>query len=105
MPFSINGCGTRYYGKRDKLQDGSYITTEWITLFFIPIIPLRSFRVRSVSKQSTWALIASAKDEKFMVARVPLNWKQVFKGYIALGVIITIYIIIFVLHWLGVNNF
>jgi hypothetical protein len=69
VPFSINGCGTRYYGKQDKRQDGSYITTEWITFFFIPLIPLRSLRVKLIrkrvkptKKQSVWALIASAKE-------------------------------------------
>ena len=30
MPFSFNGIGTTYYGKRDVQVDNSFITTEWI---------------------------------------------------------------------------
>jgi hypothetical protein len=40
MPFTFNGCGTRYYGKQDKADDGSYVTTEWITFVYVPLIPL-----------------------------------------------------------------
>jgi hypothetical protein len=48
MPYAFNGCGTRYYGKQDKADDGSYVTTEWITFVYVPLIPLRSFRVLPV---------------------------------------------------------
>ncbi|BDA69938.1 hypothetical protein CAL7716_041040 [Calothrix sp. PCC 7716] len=30
MPFTLNGCRTKYYGRRDMAPDGSYVTTEWI---------------------------------------------------------------------------
>jgi hypothetical protein len=45
MPASINGFGTDFYGERDYHPDGSYITTEWVTAFYFPIIPLRSCRL------------------------------------------------------------
>jgi hypothetical protein len=45
MAHSIQGFGTTFYGKRDFRADGTYVTTEWIVLFFIPIIPIRSLRV------------------------------------------------------------
>ncbi len=45
-PFTLNGFGTTFYGKRDFRADGTYITTEWVVLAAIPIIPLRSLRVR-----------------------------------------------------------
>jgi hypothetical protein len=43
---TFNGFGTKLYGKRDFLHDGSYLTTLWIVLFWFPLIPLRSFRVQ-----------------------------------------------------------
>jgi len=45
MPHMINGFGTTFYGQRDFKPDGSYVTTEWIVCWFIPILPLRSLRV------------------------------------------------------------
>jgi hypothetical protein len=43
---SSNGCGTAIYGKRDFLDDGSFVTTKWVIFFWIPIVPLNSMRVR-----------------------------------------------------------
>jgi len=44
--FSIQGFGTVFYGKRDFRDDDTYVTTEWVVLATIPIIPIRSLRVR-----------------------------------------------------------
>jgi hypothetical protein len=43
---SFNGTGTRIYGKRDFLSDGSFVTTNWVTFFWVPLFPLSSLRVR-----------------------------------------------------------
>jgi hypothetical protein len=49
-PFArtCNGFGTMTYGKRDPEPDGSFLTTKWAVAFWIPLIPLRSFRVKYV---------------------------------------------------------
>jgi hypothetical protein len=46
---SINGTGTRVYGKRDFLTDGSFVTTKWVSFFWVPLFPLSSMRVRTSS--------------------------------------------------------
>jgi hypothetical protein len=46
---SINGCGTFVYGKRDFERDGSFVTTKWLIVFFIPVVPLASMRVKALS--------------------------------------------------------
>lgn len=46
MAFSIHGIGTTYYGQRDYGEDGSFLTTEWVTVIMVPLIPIRSLRVR-----------------------------------------------------------
>lgn len=51
IPDSANGFGTTFYGKRDFLPDGSYITTEWVVVLFCPVFPLKSLRV--IRKGST----------------------------------------------------
>jgi hypothetical protein len=45
---SVNGCGTAIYGKRDFEADGSFVTTKWVVVFFIPVWPLKSVRVTKV---------------------------------------------------------
>lgn len=46
MAFTLNGCGTTFYGQREFHSDGTYVTTEWIVMIYIPLVPLRSMRVR-----------------------------------------------------------
>lgn len=88
MPFTWNGCGTRYCGKREVGADGSYITTEWVTLVWVPLVPLRSFRVLPTGKGFN---IGIAANQGYMSARVPLHWIQVRNVYlIALPFIVLI---------------
>ena len=46
---SVNGIGTRIYGKRDFQTDGSFVTTKWVTFLWFPLFPLSSMRVRPSS--------------------------------------------------------
>ena len=46
--YRLNGIGTTLIGKRDFRPDGSFVTTEWFTLVFIPIFPMRSLRIQRV---------------------------------------------------------
>ena len=43
---TFNGFGTKIYGKRDFELDGSFLTTKWVVFFWVPLVPLKSFRVR-----------------------------------------------------------
>jgi hypothetical protein len=73
MPYSFSGIGTKYYGSRAEGSDGSYITTEWIILFYVPLIPIGSFRVRLLKS----GLIHS----KYETRRVPLQGQQIRSIY------------------------
>jgi hypothetical protein len=46
MPSTFNGVGTKFCGRRDEGADGSYVTTEFFVVGNIPLVPLRSWRVR-----------------------------------------------------------
>jgi hypothetical protein len=88
---SFAGFGTTLYGKRDFHSDGSYLTTKWITLLWIPVFPLASIRAgkarpdsgaaeRKVSEHhlghyATWTTEYSVYSEG------PINRKQVFSVY------------------------
>ncbi len=52
MPSNVNGFGTKYYGQRDFHPDGSYVTTNFFCLGFIPVVPLHSVRVIPDPKNS-----------------------------------------------------
>jgi hypothetical protein len=78
MPYTFNGCGTRFYGQQDRAADGSYVTTEWITLVYVPLIPIRSFRVLPVGKGANYVIHSS---QSYQTLRVPLHWPQVRNVY------------------------
>lgn len=44
---TLNGIGTTCRGKQDRQpEDGSYITTHWVTLLWLPLWPLGQYLVR-----------------------------------------------------------
>lgn len=82
MAYSFQSFGTKFYGKRDFRQDGTYVTTEWFVLAWIPIIPLRSVRVREghYDDSSSYPLISQKQEyQVFQVTRPKL--KQVLSTY------------------------
>ena len=85
MPYSFNGIGTTYFGRREKEPDGSYITTEWISFLWCPLIPFRSFRVKPTGETDGIYLgVYMSSKEGYLVRRVPLNLRQVSNVYLAL---------------------
>lgn len=81
MPSSYNGIGTKYYGASDRQSDGSFVTTEWIILLDVPLIPLRSQRVTYLGESRE-----GRKSTKLynIIADVPLDKKLVLTTYILL---------------------
>jgi predicted Zn-dependent protease len=58
MPYTLNGFGTMYYGRRDQsvvqgtcssckrlTRLSSYETREWVCAVYIPLIPLKKYRI------------------------------------------------------------
>ncbi len=80
MPSSHNGTGTIYYGRSDETDDGSYVATVWFAILFLPIVPLRSERIRLLSEH---AIPGSFTRRRLLVlGRVPLDWPKVWKTYL-----------------------
>ncbi len=67
-------------GQRDFGSDGSYITTEWVVLFFVPIVPLRSFRVTKTTRSGGMNAFVYSK-QGYLARKLPLQLKQVFSVY------------------------
>jgi hypothetical protein len=95
MPLSFNGIGTRYYGRADESDRGSYTATEWIIFLWLPIVPLRSWRVSQRRKGMDTLLFSNAK---YLVRPLPLSLRQVVKGYLCtlMAVVIPVAIWLFV---------
>jgi len=78
MPMSFYGSGTMYIGQRDYWPDGSYITTEWFTVTFIPIYPLYSWRVREIGKNAGDLM---ARNRYEILEKLPRNMTQARSVY------------------------
>jgi hypothetical protein len=96
MPYTLNGIGTRYYGKRDFRADGSYITTEWVTFIYIPLIPFRSLRVMHLgSAEPRFSIGVGSSDNYAVCEKTIPNWRQVlciysFASFVAAWAILVI---------------
>jgi hypothetical protein len=88
---SFMGFGTSIYGKRDFHSDGSYTTTKWITLLWIPVLPLASLRVGKKPDAAGTAKLRFTKHytthfsrwttEYWVYSDEPVNKKQVLFVY------------------------
>ena len=78
MPAQFHGIGTVYYGQRDYWPDGSYVTTEWAVLAWIPMFPTFSKRI-SVTQNNPYA----TRDGSgyYVYETTAPNLKQVFCVY------------------------
>jgi hypothetical protein len=78
MPYTLNGFGTKFYGKREQAADGSYVTTKWVTALYVPLVPVGSYRVLPVGQGTNWGIHRS---QNYQVMPVPLCWDQVWNIY------------------------
>jgi hypothetical protein len=79
MAFTFNGFGTKFYGEGDLRPDGSFITTEWITAAYIPIVPLRSVRMAPTNRGVNFVFFQSQSYAVFET--LPIFWPQVGRTY------------------------
>lgn len=83
MTSTLNGTGTRFYGEREKDIGGTYITTKWIVVLWVPLLPLSSWRVYPLGAEQVQYIIeeSSGTSQALQAVRVPLNWRQVANVY------------------------
>jgi hypothetical protein len=78
---TFNGIGTKIYGKAQRRADGSYVATEWFTLIYFPIIPLRCMRIREVSTTGFNVIVVAHQKFTYQIlGSVPMkdNRRQIF---------------------------
>jgi hypothetical protein len=89
MPATLNGIGTTFYGSCDFHLDGSYVTTEWLVLVYLPVLPLRSYRLTPTEGGFDYGFWRRTTYE--VQGRVPLHCRQVMRVYLfiaALGLLV-----------------
>jgi hypothetical protein len=77
MAFAFHGIIT-FYGEREYEPDGSFVTTEWFTLAYLPIFPITSKRMCAYPKGDLSTYDASGY---FVHEILPLNLNQVVAVY------------------------
>jgi hypothetical protein len=98
MPYTINGFGTKLLGERDFRKDGSYVTTKWVSILWVPVLPLESLRIRETGG---FEIIGLADLQYTVLERLPsLHMKQVLFVYLFLAGFITWLVLGF---WLTLN--
>jgi hypothetical protein len=79
MPRSGNGIGTVHFGRSQEREDGSYVTTTWFALLYLPICPIRSERILPLSFFDNGA---GQMGMRFSVlSREPLDGRRVWIVY------------------------
>ena len=79
--FTYNGVGTSLYGRADlDINDGSYVATLFVVVFFIPVFPIASYLARDgqASRRRSWNIMA-----KVPMGSLTYFWQRA----VALGVI------------------
>ena len=80
MAFTYNGFGTKYYGEANLRPDGSFITTEWITAAYVPLIPIQSFRLVRVRAEDVNVVVFQSKGYG-VLEKLSIYWPQVGRIY------------------------
>nr|MBA3500431.1 hypothetical protein [Deltaproteobacteria bacterium] len=79
--WTYNGIGVGFSGSRDRWDDGSYATTHCFKIFYIPIIPLKAYRVVDGQEDNEYFILAREQLSSF--ARI---WRWSLLGMIVLGI-------------------
>ncbi len=76
----INGMGSMLIGKSDLREDGSYLTTEWFCMLWLPLFPVCNYRVMKVAQRVLIPFLLGS--QHFAIQeKHPVRLKHVVKGY------------------------
>ena len=81
----MNGIGRKFYGSADPCAKcGSVIRTLWWTFIDMPVIPLGSYRYKTIADDSV-------RMSRFWARKTGMRWDQVLKTWaVGLAVLIVI---------------
>jgi len=80
--YSINGCGTMLLDYR-ALPDGAYVATRWITIFFLPLLPLSAYLIQPAGQDRSYGQETSRFS---IIGRAPLSPLRVLRTYLLVAI-------------------
>lgn len=102
MASLTNGFGTRHFGKSnyvayDNTEEEEFDTTLWFCMFWIPIVPIKSYRIRQkfwyhrkeMRANTSGGLPGLSVEYQYaVVKKTRINISQVCRVYITAGIVI-----------------
>jgi len=82
MAATFKGVGTVYYGEADRREDGTFLSTEFVCVAFLPIWPLCTRRLRRKAQENRGITMPVHEEPYDTIERLPIAWHQVARVYI-----------------------
>jgi hypothetical protein len=99
---SFSGCGSAFCGATDRQDDGTFITTQWLRFFFIPLVPIQSYRVSYGGRSSSFQGVVITETKQYHIKQhLKLNMVHVSKTY---GLIVSFFLVILTLMTFMING-
>jgi hypothetical protein len=95
--WTINGVGTKLCGKKNIANDSSYQATKWFVVFYMPIIPLKTYRVLELPIYNL-GKVENKKLKEFKMLPIRFDITQIIKTFVSYwGGLLAIILILFLL--------
>jgi len=74
-------CGTKFFGATKRNIDRSFITSQWLRVFYLPLIPIQSYRVTYHGNISNFhGAVISTTTNYLIIENFKINVKQVVQA-------------------------
>jgi hypothetical protein len=80
--WTINGVGTKLLGKKNIANDNSYQATKWFVIFYMPIIPLKTYRVLEMPTLHL-GKVENNKLQEFKMLPIKFDITQIIKTFVS----------------------
>ncbi len=102
MAYTVRGIGAMHYGRCDFRADGSYVTTLWFVFLYLPIVPIRSLRMRKTGRVKYYGI--QPRSEIEILEKTKPHRGQVLRTYAFFAVGLVIFFTAALAHafWLAV---
>ena len=95
--WTINGVGTKLCDKKNIASDNSYQATKWFVVFYMPIIPLKTYRVLELPTYNLGD-VENNKLKEFKMLPIRFDITQIIKTFVSYwGGLLAIILILFFL--------
>lgn len=91
---SYIGCGPAFWGASDRRDDGTFITTQWLRFFFIPLVPIQSYRVSYGGRSSSFQGVVITQTKQYYIQQhLKLKLSHILKTYVLIASFFLVFIV------------